>query len=227
MSSGGLTRSGASLNGDDGTTASRGFPASFAPAARAGGAAVSWAVCPAVASAGPALAKRSTCAGGSGGGAGSSGPPSVSAATAARTCSSIESENAGRSTRAGGRSLLLPRTRRGNPADRPGRPVAARPAGLSGYSSGRLARSGRRCFRARLLRRRRGRRHPVPGPVHVVRRVPGRRDAAVFAHAQTPWRRERDAFNCATAEHTARYISSYITESHELTTNRHQHPVCN
>jgi hypothetical protein len=135
MSSGGLRRSGASLNGDDGTTASRGFPASFAPAGRAGGAAVSWAG-PAVASAGPALAKRSTCAGGSGGGAGSSGPPSVSAATAARTCSSIESENAGRSTRAGGRSLLLPRTRRGSPAGSPG-PVLLAVAGpaVSGLGS--------------------------------------------------------------------------------------------
>ena len=126
------------------------------------------------------------------------------AAAAARKRSRNDSGSAGRSTWTGGRAPFVPRTLRGSGVDAliwPSSPWATSGkedspgvGGTAGAASAdRSLSSGERPDDGTRL----------PSPMR-----------------KPPWRRERDAVNCRTAEHTSSYISRRITICHELTTKQ-------
>jgi hypothetical protein len=129
------------------------------------------------------------------------------AAAAARKRSKNDSGSTGRSTWAGDRAPFVPRTRRGSADDgsagppwtggavtASGREDSRRAGGTASAASvGRSVASGERSDGGTRL----------PSPMR-----------------KPPWRRERDAVNCRTAEHTSSYISRRITRCHSLTTQR-------
>jgi hypothetical protein len=134
------------------------------------------------------------------------------AAAAARKRSKNDSGSTGRSTWAGGRAPFVPRTRRGSADDdSAGPPCAGGAVTTSGkedspcaggtasaVSTGRSVTSGERSDGGTRL----------PSPMR-----------------KPPWRRERDAVNCRTAEHTSSYISRRITKCYYLTTQSIRSPA--